>query len=70
GFCRSSCIAGREAGLVIVRSFWRAQVVLGAWEPKFETSHRRVVPASEVLSHLPAVFVPIYGRALNEAGVL
>jgi len=55
---------------VIVRSFWRAQVVLGAWEPKFETSHRRVVPASEVLSHLPAVFVPIYGRALNEAGVL
>ena len=70
GFCRSFCLAGPEEGLVIVRSFWRAQVILGEWEPKFEISHRRVVPATEVLSHLSLVFMPIYRRALNEAGVL
>ena len=70
GFCRSFCIVGPEEGLVIVRSFWRAQVMLGAWEPKFEISHRRVVQATEVLSHLSLVFMPIFRRALNEAGVL
>jgi predicted NUDIX family NTP pyrophosphohydrolase len=30
GFCRSVCIAGREADLVLVRSFWRARVVPGS----------------------------------------
>ncbi len=70
GFCRSVCIVGPEEGLVIVRSFWRVQVILGAWAPQFEVSHRRVVPAAEVLSHLSPVFMPIYRRALNEAGVL
>lgn len=70
GFCRGSCVAGPEAGLVLVRSFWRARVLLGAWEPRFEISHRRVVPATEVLSHLPPPFLPILRRALADAGVL
>ncbi len=70
GFCRGACVAGPEAGLVLVRSFWRARVVLGAWEPQFEISHRRLVPATEVLSHLPSPFLPIFRRALTEAGLL
>ena len=70
GFCRSVCTAGAEEGLVLVRSFWRAEVILGPWEPAFEVSHRRVVPATEVLSHLSPVYMPVYRRALNEAGEL
>ncbi|MFC1735078.1 NUDIX hydrolase [Candidatus Hydrogenedentota bacterium] len=70
GFSRSACITGPEEGLVLVRSFWRAQVILSAWEPEFEVSRRRVIPATEVLSHLPPVFTPINRRALHEAGVL
>ena len=70
GFLRSVCIAGPEEGLVIVRSFWRAQVILGPWEPHFEILHRRVVPPTEVLSHLWPVTMPIYSRAFDEAGVL
>ncbi len=70
GFCRGSCVAGHEAGLVLVRSFWRAQVVLDAWEPRFEIKHRRVVRASDAMPHLPQPFLPLFRRALKEAGVL
>ena len=70
GFCRSACVGGPEEGLVLVRSFWRAQVILGAWEPEFEVSHRRVVPVTKALSHLSPEFLPIFRRAFNEAGVL
>lgn len=70
GFCRSRCIAGAEAGLVLVRSFWRAQVMLDTWEPKFEIAHRQVVPATDSLPRLLPVFEPIYRRALTEAAVL
>ena len=37
GYVRSLCIAGHELGLVLVRAFWRAQVELYPFEPRFET---------------------------------
>jgi hypothetical protein len=43
--------------------------VLGAWQPQFEISHRRVFPPSEIISHLPTVFLPVFRRALHEAKV-
>src|SRR5260370_41060324 len=52
GFCRGACLTGAEAGLVLVRSVWRADVELMPWEPRFEIGRRRVVPATELLSHL------------------
>jgi ADP-ribose pyrophosphatase YjhB (NUDIX family) len=71
GFCRSACLAGPERGLVLVRSIWRAEVDLMPWEPRFEIAHRRVVPASKLLSSLwmEDGFEPIYYRALREAGL-
>ena len=70
GFCRSRCIAGHEKGFVLVRSFWRAQIILHDWEPAFETTHRRVVSETDILQHLPPVFAPVFRRALVEAAVL
>jgi 8-oxo-dGTP pyrophosphatase MutT (NUDIX family) len=70
GFSRGRCVSGPERGLVLVRSLWRAEVVLGPWEPEFETSHRCVVPTADLLSYLSPVFMPIYLRALNEGGLL
>jgi len=72
GFCSGACLTGAEAGLVLVRSVWRADVELMPWEPRFEIGHRRVVPATELLSHLwmEKGFEPIYHRAIAEAGLL
>jgi ADP-ribose pyrophosphatase YjhB (NUDIX family) len=72
GFCRGACLTGPEEGLVLVRSIWRAEVDLMPWEPRFEISHRRVVPAAELLSHLRIEegFEPIYYRAIAEAGLM
>lgn len=52
GFSRGTCVRGHEAGLILVRSMWRAEVRLEAWEPRFEMTHRRVVPAAELFQHL------------------
>jgi ADP-ribose pyrophosphatase YjhB (NUDIX family) len=70
GFSRGACIAGPQAGLVLVRSFWRAQVTLDAWNPQFEIPHRCIVPPAQILSHLPPVFLPVFRRALSEAKIL
>jgi len=72
GFCRAVCLTGPEEGLVLVRSVWRAEVELMPWEPRFEIAHRRVVAATELLSHLwmEEGFEPIYHRALAEAGLM
>jgi hypothetical protein len=72
GFCRAVCLTGGEEGLVLVRSIWRADVELCPWEPHFEIAHRRVVPASELSSHvwMEEGFEPIYYRALVEAGLI
>jgi ADP-ribose pyrophosphatase YjhB (NUDIX family) len=72
GFCRGVCLTGPEEGLVLVRSIWRADVELRPWEPRFEIAHRRVVQATELLSHLwmEDGYEGIYYRALAEAGLM
>ncbi len=71
GFCRGVCLTGPRAGRVIVRSLWRANVELGPWEPKFEITHRRVVPAVEMLDQLTIdnSYLRIISRGLAEAGL-
>jgi ADP-ribose pyrophosphatase YjhB (NUDIX family) len=71
GFTRGECVRGPEAGLVLVRSMWRAEVRLRGWAPRFEIAHRRLVPAHEALASVviadPEVG-PIYRRLFAEAG--
>ena len=71
GFSRGKCVAGREKGLVLVRSMWRAQVELADWKPQFEIAYRRVVPAGAWPTHLwiEDGFAGIYWRAFTEAGL-
>ena len=71
GFSRGRCIRGHEEGLILVRSFWLADVVLNSWAPMFEVSRRKLVPAGEFFAHLTIEggYLPIYRRALNEAGI-
>ncbi len=71
GFSRGTCIAGPQAGRVIVRSFWRAEVALAPWEPQFEIAHRRVIAAAAVVDQItvPDGFARIISRALHEAAI-
>ena len=72
GYARSECVVGRENGLVLVRSFWRAAVRIDAWKPEFEIQHRLVVPTSEVARYVldpDGAFTRIHLRALVEAGL-
>jgi ADP-ribose pyrophosphatase YjhB (NUDIX family) len=71
GFVRGRCADGREKGLVLVRSIWRAEVTLRPWLPEHEIPFRRTVPASDLARHLwtePGA-EPIYARAAREAGL-
>ena len=71
GFVRGRCADGREKGLVLVRSIWRADVTLLPWRPEHEIPFRRTVPASELARYLwtePGA-EPIYARAAREAGL-
>lgn len=70
GFARARCVQGHEAGLIVVRSFWRAEVSLAPWQPLFEITHRCVVRSEQALFYLPAVFLPIFRRAFREAGII
>ncbi|MQA98568.1 MAG: NUDIX domain-containing protein [Streptosporangiales bacterium] len=69
GFSRGVCVRGHEQGLVLVRSLWRAEVRLLPWAPRFEMSHRRLVPHHAVFSSLavPPGLAPFYRRLLTEA---
>lgn len=71
GFSRGVCVRGPQEGLVLVRSMWRAEVRLDAWEPRFEMAHRRLLPAEEVFRFLtiPRGLGPFYRRLLAEADV-
>lgn len=71
GYARGRCVRGREAGLVLVRSLWIADVVLADWTPTHEMLHRRLVPVAEVLQQITIEhgYFPIYRRALSEAGL-
>ena len=71
GFVRGRCADGREKGLVLVRSIWRADVALLPWRPEHEIPFRRTVPASELARYLwtePGA-EPIFARAAREAGL-
>jgi ADP-ribose pyrophosphatase YjhB (NUDIX family) len=72
GFARSECVDGRQHGLVLVRSYWRAEVDLAPWRPRHEIRHRRTVPATEATTHVrdpdPAA-TRVSHRALAEAGI-
>lgn len=72
GFCRSECVEGPEAGLVLVRSVWRGEVEMLPWAPQFEIGHRRIVPAQALMSemHIEAGWEPIFRRAMLEAGLI
>jgi 8-oxo-dGTP pyrophosphatase MutT (NUDIX family) len=70
GFSRGECVAGHEKGLVLVRSFWRADVDVLPWRPRFEITHRRLVPAASAASHIREpddVGTRIAHRALADA---
>jgi NUDIX domain len=74
GFSRGECVRGREEGLVLVRSLWRADVRLDEWQPRFEIARRRLVPAGEALHELfgqpafPTGLRPLYRRLFAAAG--
>jgi 8-oxo-dGTP pyrophosphatase MutT (NUDIX family) len=72
GFSRGKCVRGHEQGLVLVRSMWRAEVLVHAWQPQFEITHRRLMPATEAFAHLASAagFGPLNRRALVEAGLV
>ena len=68
GYSRGICTRGPEEGLVLVRSLWRAIVVIHDWEPQYEISHRLLAPPTSALSQLaPEVCQPIYRRWFQEA---
>ncbi|WP_432983345.1 NUDIX hydrolase [Dactylosporangium sp. CA-233914] len=70
GFARSECTQGHEQGLVLVRSYWLAHVVIGQWEPRYEIAHRRIVPAAQATRHVrdpDPIATRIAMRALVEA---
>ena len=69
GFSRGVCLRGPEAGLVLVRALWRADVRLDDWSPEYEMTQRRLVPQHDLWNTLtiPAGYEPIYRRILIEA---
>ena len=74
GFSRGRCVRGKQVGEVLVRAFWRAEVVLEPWEPRFEIRQRRRVPRRELVAALEAegerLPMPIYRQALEVAGLV
>lgn len=71
GFSRGVCVQGSQEGLVLIRSMWRAEVRLRAWEPRFEMAHRRLLPADRALRELTVAdgLLPFYRRFFTEAAV-
>lgn len=70
GFARSESMRGHERGIVLVRSYWLAHVIIGPWQPQFEIAHRRIVPTAEAMRHVrdpDPVATRIAVRALVEA---
>jgi 8-oxo-dGTP pyrophosphatase MutT (NUDIX family) len=71
GYGRGVCVSGREDGLVLVRGQWLAQVFLDVWEPKFEMTHRRLVPMDSAFEQIdiPPGWEPFIRRMFAEAGL-
>src|SRR6266536_3882292 len=72
GFSRGVCVRGHEAGLVLVRAHWLAQVRVDVWQPRFEMVQRRLVSTSEAHASMwiPEEYRPLYRRIFAEAGLL
>jgi ADP-ribose pyrophosphatase YjhB (NUDIX family) len=72
GFSRGACVSGPEAGLVLVRSIWRAEVEVLPWQADFEVAERGFFSPADLLSDfwMDPGWEPIFYRALAEAGLL
>jgi 8-oxo-dGTP pyrophosphatase MutT (NUDIX family) len=73
GYSRGECVGGREEGLVLIRSLWRAEVDVRAWLPRFETIERRIETPQRALEilcreNLFASLAPLYRRWFIESG--
>ena len=55
GFNRFCCLKGNNAGLVQVRSYWKAEAELMAWKPEHEIEERKLVAAQDALALLPKI---------------
>jgi ADP-ribose pyrophosphatase YjhB (NUDIX family) len=71
GFSRGECVRGPQAGLVLVRALWRAEVRPDPWRPRFETVGRRLVSIAEAFDSLwiEDGFGPLYRRIFVEAAL-
>jgi ADP-ribose pyrophosphatase YjhB (NUDIX family) len=71
GFSRGVCVRGPQEGLALVRSHWRAEVRVQRRQPRFEMTHRRLVPADEALRSLtiPEGLRSLYRRMFAEAAI-
>ena len=70
GYARGECTDGPYKGEVIVRSFWRADVIVNDWLPQFEIAHRLVAKPTELRRLITHLFAPTALHALREARVL
>jgi ADP-ribose pyrophosphatase YjhB (NUDIX family) len=67
GFSRGVCTSGPQQGLVLVRSFWRAEVNLLPWQPDFEITGRLLVSPDRALAILKQEPQPLFPRLFREA---
>jgi hypothetical protein len=70
GYARGVCLRGEEAGLVLVRSWWRAEVSLQEWNPQYEIKDRRLVSLEEFREHVNTIQQderPVHLRIFHEA---
>ena len=69
GYFRGECVEGPELGLVLVRSLWRADVLVLPWNPQHEITHRLLVPSDGVLALLDfdCGMMRVHERWLNAA---
>ncbi|HWA83367.1 MAG TPA: NUDIX domain-containing protein [Fimbriimonadaceae bacterium] len=70
GYCQSHCQEGMEADLVLVRAFWRTEVVLEPWQPQFEMKFRREERGLAAFQALSPTFECLNRHVLGLAGVL
>jgi hypothetical protein len=73
GYSCGRCVRGAQAGQVLVRALWKAEVVLEPWKPAFEVRQRRLVPSGELMAQIESegerLPISIYERALRAAGL-
>jgi hypothetical protein len=69
GYTKGHCLAGHEAGLVIIRSIWRASVAVLPWNPEHEMLDRLLLPPQLAMERIdPNPWIPqLLRRAFYEA---